>query len=845
MLYNNNLKVSWALVRRDFRFHRAKNALLILAAALVTALYTFVFLLGNAVQSGFLLSYQYLYGSTSHILYTGLTESQAALLSQHVNVKSAVTLSTIGTLSDPVLGQRTVQLAVTDRDYAETVLSLPSAGRLPEEPYEIALDEYTMGSLGLPYELGTAFPLQWTDAAGETHTDTFTLCGWWMSAANFTEACAWITADTASALFPGYDGETAKNVTLGLTLHQPRELEAQAAEILRDQGLPDSIPYTTNLAYNEARREQAVSQAARFYAPAVLVVVCGFLMIYGIVHVSADSDRAFFAVLKAQGMTPRQIRRMLLEKGCVVTGMGLLPGFLAGFFINLFVTGRVVTGTEVNPGLYFLDWPPFLAAAGCTLLTVLLSYLLPLIPLTRQTPAETMRLSAPAKAGRGSAGGLMTLPRLARRTISRGKGQLCLSVGVMLLAALLLNTVWMEYKSFQEDIYLAALSPWDYSVVDGSAQTSSQRYNEASRSITDETAETFRARPEVTSLSALKSREVEMTAPETLRKRVVDYYNQPYDDSMTLKESQAAFPDWIAGLDRLTGTGEYTAVVIGLEGDYLQYILDNCPFTSGFFDEAAFLSGDYILAGGAYNEGVSCPAAGETVELEGQTFTVMGSLMHDNAYLSGQNSREASFTFYYILPLPAFDALYPDSLVRQMAINIDPAGQGSFEAFLSDFESGLNRGIGVTLRSDYQRNFRDASLNTVLVPLIIGLVLAGIALLGFVNLLITRSVSRKRAFAVFQSLGMTIAQLRQLILLEGVLYALIMAAVLVPVSVAAAVIVMPGVIAELSWISVYEFTLLPLWVLLPVILILSVAVPLACLNRVTRGTLQERLRTAE
>ena len=132
------------------------------------------------------------------------------------------------------------------------------------------------------------------------------------------------------------------------------------------------------------------------------------------------------------------------EKGGMVTGMGLLPGFLAGFLINLFVTGRVVTGTEVNPGLYFLDWPPFLAAAACTLLTVLLSYLLPLIPLTRQTPAETMRLSAPAKAGRGSAGGLMTLPRLARRTISRGKGQLCLSVGVMLLAALLLNTVWME-----------------------------------------------------------------------------------------------------------------------------------------------------------------------------------------------------------------------------------------------------------------------------------------------------------------------------------------------------------------------------------------------------------------
>ena len=74
MLANNNLKVCWRLVSRDFRFHRVKNAVLVLAAALVTGLYAFVFLLGSSVQAGFLLNYQYTYGSTSHILYTGLTE---------------------------------------------------------------------------------------------------------------------------------------------------------------------------------------------------------------------------------------------------------------------------------------------------------------------------------------------------------------------------------------------------------------------------------------------------------------------------------------------------------------------------------------------------------------------------------------------------------------------------------------------------------------------------------------------------------------------------------------------------------------------------------------------------
>ena len=66
---------------------------------LVTALYTFVFLMGSSVQDAFFArTTSTPDGSTSHILYTGLTEHQAELLSQHVNVKSTVRLSTLGQL---------------------------------------------------------------------------------------------------------------------------------------------------------------------------------------------------------------------------------------------------------------------------------------------------------------------------------------------------------------------------------------------------------------------------------------------------------------------------------------------------------------------------------------------------------------------------------------------------------------------------------------------------------------------------------------------------------------------------------------------------------------------------
>lgn len=845
MLANNNLKVCWTLVRRDFRFHRVKNAVLALAMALVTGLYAFVFLLGHAVQNGYLLSYQYVYGSTSHVLYTGLTEHQAALLAQHRNVKSSVRLSTVGTLSDPMMGQRQVKLAVTDRDYAETVLSVPTTGRLPEQPGEIALDEYTMGSLGVVYEIGAPVELQWTDAQGRTHTDRFTLCGWWASPTNFSEACAWITADTARTLVPDYDGENAASLTLGVTLHQPRDLDAQAAQMLADQGLPE-LPFTTNLAYNDARREQAFQQAQQFYMPSVLVLVCGFLMLYAIVHAAAGQDRVFFAGLKAQGMTPRQIRRCLMEKGTAVTLLGLAPGFGIGFLLNLAVAGKMITGMEQDPALYFLDWPPFALAAVCTLGTVLLAYLLPALRLARMTPAQTLRDAAPRRpAARGTSTGLVSLPRLALRALGRGRGRAALSLAVLLLAAVLLNAVWMEYISYQEDLYLAALSPWDYTITDGSAAMSAQRYNQNSQSIPDELVEEMRRRPEVTEVSVLKTREVQLTASPELQKRVVDYYNQPYDDTMTLKETQAGFPDWVAGLDRLARTGEYTAIVVGIEGDYLDYVLENCPVTSGAYEAGAFAGGGYLLAGGAYNEGVSTLAAGETLTLEGRSFTVQASLMHDNAYLSGSNSTEAAFTFYYILPLEVFDQLYPGQCARQMAVNIYHAQQGSFEQYLSEFEQGRNRGVGISLRSEYQENFANARLNMVMVPLIVGLVLAGIALLNFLNLLVTRAVSRRQEFAVYQSLGMTLAQLRRLVLLEGAFYAAAAAVVLVPVTAAFSLAVMPGIVENLSWVSVYQFDLTPLWIMLALILAAALLTPLACLRFVTKGTIRQRLGTTE
>ena len=122
-------------------------------------------------------------------------------------------------------------------------------------------------------------------------------------------------------------------------------------------------------------------------------------MIFGIVHVASDQDILFFAGLKAQGMTPRQIRYFLLAKGGFITLFGLIPGWLTGFLLDVLITGRVIIGMGGASCPVFLNWPPFALAAACTLGTVsaLLSLLhcachtgfRPFCSGNRQAPAKT------------------------------------------------------------------------------------------------------------------------------------------------------------------------------------------------------------------------------------------------------------------------------------------------------------------------------------------------------------------------------------------------------------------------------------------------------------------------
>ncbi|MDE7262177.1 MAG: ABC transporter permease, partial [Oscillospiraceae bacterium] len=122
---------------------------------------------------------------------------------------------------------------------------------------------------------------------------------------------------------------------------------------------------------------------------------------------------------------------------------------------------------------------------------------------------------------------------------------------------------------------------------------------------------------------------------------------------------------------------------------------------------------------------------------------------------------------------------------------------------------------------------------------IIGLV----GILNFINAILTGILTRKREFAVLQSVGMTGKQLKRMLVFEGLYYTMLSAALSLVLSGALGPLM--GSVCSVFWFFTYRFTVTPVLVLAPVFALLGVVVPLAVYRSVARFTIVERLREAE
>lgn len=105
-------------------------------------------------------------------------------------------------------------------------------------------------------------------------------------------------------------------------------------------------------------------------------------------------------------------------------------------------------------------------------------------------------------------------------------------------------------------------------------------------------------------------------------------------------------------------------------------------------------------------------------------------------------------------------------------------------------------------------------------------------------------ISRKHEFAIMQSIGMTNKQLRKMLMFEGIYYVIITTVVSIILSVIGSISLLKSISKEF-WFCEYVFTIKPLVIITPCLLIFAILIPIISYKSINKLTIIERLREVE
>ena len=182
--------------------------------------------------------------------------------------------------------------------------------------------------------------------------------------------------------------------------------------------------------------------------------------------------------------------------------------------------------------------------------------------------------------------------------------------------------------------------------------------------------------------------------------------------------------------------------------------------------------------------------------------------------------------------------------VMYYAFDTTDQDNAAMEAFLADYTGNVNPQFDYESKATYAAEFESFRSMFLLLGGVLSLIVGLVGVLNFFNAILTGIITRKREFAVLQSIGMTGRQLKTTLVYEGLLYAM--------GAVAAALVLTVGLspllgkaLGSMFWFLTYRFTVVPILLVAPAFALLGVLVPLGVYRSAARRTVVERLREAE
>lgn len=900
MMNVSNSKCIRRLGLRSMKAAKTRNIVAVLAIALTTILFSSLFTIAASINYSLQQENFRQAGGDAHGSFKDITWEQVEQLRDDPLIRDSWARLFIGMPSAPPFNKSHVEVSYLETNGAPHYFCSPTEGALPREGTgEAATDTRVLALLGVEPEVGAKFtlPIVIDDNTRNPQTveRTFTLSGWWEYDSAVVSSNVLIprsAAEEITALSNGEKDSMTGQWNLDVMFKNAINIEKNLVTVLAnhnyqntDAGSENYILIGVNWGYTGERVSREVDPVTTIgiVTMLLLIIFTGYLIIYNVFQISITNDIRFYGMLKTIGTTGKQLKRIIRQQAMLLSLFGIPLGLIFGFIIGNKLTPVIMAQLSYQKA--FVSFNPwiFIGATAFSLLTVFLSCARPGRVVAKVSPVEAVRYTEggqrsrkknrkrAVKTGTGGA----SLLKMAWANLGRSKSKTVVMVISLTLAVVLMDLVFTFANGFDMEKYLQGNVVTDFIV--GHANqfvAGSGGFRSAEQAVPEQIIADIHAQGNITVSGRVYGQErgVQQFVPEDFFRRS---YSSLFDEESInerIGKTEHTENGMLAGDAQLYGMEDFLLSKLNvLEGDIspLSDPTQNAIAMVYRTDDYHEIKWDSNW--GKIDDSVTLRYVNEWMYIDTDTGEEISVDEMEARYSRGETnftSRakdfvEKTYTVCALVKIPtALSYRYTTlgsselilgaerflqdtdmSSVMIYAFDTTTETNRAMDTFLSDYTGSVQPLYDYESKQDIVEQFDGFRTMFLTMGGALSSIIGLVGVLNFINTVLTGILTRKREFAVLQSIGMTDKQLKAMLVLEGVYYTMLSAAL----SLLLSIVLGPLVRAVFSvfWFFTYQFTILPVLVIIPLFLILGIVVPLLTYRSVARRTIVERLREAE
>lgn len=855
------------LAKRSFAANKVRNLIAVLAIVLTTILFTSITTLGMGTIQSMTLTMQIQKGSKSDGDFRNMTSKQFEIMKQADFIKIAGLRLPVAFLSNA--SHHTIEFDVLDEAQAKLTFCMPSHGNVPTKENEIVTSDLALRDLGIEPEIGANITIIFT-AHGKTYELPMVVSGWFEA-----------TSDQVSMMWAGISFHDTNPEIFQYTYDKDKEMAgtycsdfiATNSVGLKEKmknlaihlgGDPENLnadnylPAIINSTTHQVLEPSFIIMIAVFI---LLFILCGYLLIYNIFDIAVMQEIRRYGLYRTIGMSKHQVKTLINRQAIwlslVGIPLGLMIGFLIGKSVLPFIMDTVSSdykniSVEVSPSPII-----FLGATFLAIFTVFLSTRKPIKMATSISPIEAFHYveNSTGKKEKKKSALFTNISRLAWSNLGRNHRRSAFIIISLMLCVIFLNCVGTISSSLDIEKQVSYVIRTDFAITNVASSSLIKGFVSRKDALNQQAIQDIKKQPGIIEGAPVYKNTIEDT-------------NVTYDFGHSLTDE--------------IFTNENNGMTFGFDKNYMKFGLgdDKRPICNVYGMEESAIArmdlrqgemdthllyekmskGEGVIVGVEVNrtnmlliEDLDFVDVGQiiTVYKNGQPVKKLPILA--KAAINGDDL-EIGYTcngpievggdgLLLYLSENIYKELYDKPTIYKYAFNVEKEHQLEMTEFLDNYTK-----IDTSVNYLTSQSARKDALNTKtmihFVGGLVGIIFGLVGVLNLMNTLITTILTRRHEFATMQSIGMTNRQLKKMIVLESVYYALGACLLGLIFSALCNLTLIRGILSSM-WQYNFHFTLLPAFIVSISLFLVSIIVPILALKFFHKGSIVEQLRVTE